>query len=82
MTLSAIKDEIGKLSDRERTELTAWLDAQDREPGPISDAEFARRLAQAPEEDADDETVARVLAAESEKGQDISFDEMKRQLRL
>lgn len=35
----------------------------------ISDEEFARRLAEAPEEEAGDETVARVLAAEAEPGE-------------
>jgi hypothetical protein len=39
---------------------------------PISDGEFARRLAEAPEEEVDEETVARVLAAEAERGEIIS----------
>ena len=34
---------------------------------PVSDEEFARRLAEAPEEEADEETVARILAAEAEQ---------------
>jgi hypothetical protein len=33
---------------------------------PVSDEEFARRLAEATEEEADEETVARILAAEAE----------------
>jgi hypothetical protein len=49
-------------------------------PQPISDEEFARRLAEAPEEEVDDETVARILAAEAEKGESISHGEMKRRL--
>jgi len=35
-------------------------------PRPIGDAEFARRLAMAPEEQVDEETMARILAAEAE----------------
>jgi hypothetical protein len=33
---------------------------------PISAEEFARRLAEAPEEQVDEETIARILAAEAE----------------
>ena len=47
---------------------------------PISDEEFARRLAEAPEEEAGEETVARVLAAEAERGEIISHDELKQRL--
>jgi hypothetical protein len=49
---------------------------------PISDDEFAMRLAEAPEEDVDEETIARVLAAETEPGDNISHAELKRQLGL
>ena len=49
---------------------------------PISHEEFARRLAEAPEEEADDETVARILAAEAEQGEMISHGELKRHLGL
>ena len=49
---------------------------------PITDAEFARRLAQAPEEEVDEETMARILAAEAEKGESISHGEMKQRLGL
>ena len=48
----------------------------------ISDDEFAMRLAEAPEEDVDEETIARVLAAETEPGDNISHAELKRQLGL
>jgi hypothetical protein len=51
-------------------------------PHPTSDEKLARRLASAPEEDADEETVARVLAAEAEEGEMVSHAEMKRQLGL
>ena len=47
---------------------------------PISHEEFAARLAEAAEEEVDEETTARVLAAESEVGEDVSHDELKRRL--
>jgi hypothetical protein len=46
----------------------------------ISDAEFARLLADAPEEDVDEETAARILAAESEPGETVSHEELKQRL--
>lgn len=49
---------------------------------PISDEEFARRLAEAPEEEVDDETAARILAAEAEQGESISHRELKQRLGL
>jgi hypothetical protein len=49
---------------------------------PISDDEFARRLSEAPEEEADDETVARVLAAEADQGEIVSHSELKQRLGL
>jgi hypothetical protein len=49
---------------------------------PVSDEEFARRLAEAPEEETDEETVARILAAEAEQGEMVSHDELKRRLGL
>lgn len=49
---------------------------------PISDEEFARRLAEAPEEDVDEETAARVLDAEAEQGESISHAELKLRLGL
>ncbi len=51
-------------------------------PQPISDEEFARRLAEATEEEVDEETIARVLAAEAEPGEIISLGELKQQLGL
>jgi hypothetical protein len=51
-------------------------------PLPISNEEFARRLSEAPEEEVDEETAARILAAEAEPGESISHEEMKRQLGL
>jgi hypothetical protein len=49
---------------------------------PVSDAEFAHRLAEATEEEADEETVARILAAEAEQGEMVSHGELKRRLGL
>jgi len=51
-------------------------------PGPISDEEFARRLAEAPEEEVDEGTAARILAAEAERGEIISHGELKQRLGL
>ncbi len=48
----------------------------------ISDEEFARLLAEAPEEEADQETVARILAAEAEQGEMVTHGELKRRLGL
>jgi hypothetical protein len=47
---------------------------------PIGDDDFARRLAEAPEEEVDQETAARILAAEAEQGETISHDELKQRL--
>jgi len=44
----------------------------------FSDAEFGRILADAPEEDVDEETAARILAADAEEGQTIPLDELLR----
>lgn len=49
---------------------------------PISDEEFTHRLAEAPGEDVDEETIARVLAAETEQGASISHAELKQRLGL
>lgn len=51
-------------------------------PLPISDAEFASRLSNAPEEEVDEETSARILASEAERGESISHLELKRRLGL
>jgi len=47
---------------------------------PSGDDDFARRLAEAPEEEVDQETAARILAAEAEQGETISHDELKQRL--
>jgi hypothetical protein len=49
---------------------------------PVSDEQWARRLAEAPEEELDAETAARVLAAEAEPGLPISHGELKQRLGL
>jgi hypothetical protein len=49
---------------------------------PVSDEEFARRLAEAPEEEVDEQTVTRILAAEAEEGETVSHGELKRRLGL
>jgi hypothetical protein len=64
-------------SQRVRALLTLLKNAQ-----PVSDEEFARRLAAAPEEEVDEETALRVLAAEAEPGESVSHKELKRRLAL
>jgi len=49
---------------------------------PISDEQLARRLEEAPQEEVDAETAARILAAESEPGQTISHAELRKRLGL
>ena len=49
---------------------------------PISDEEFARRLAMAPEEEVDEGTSARIFAAEAVRGEIISHGELKQRLGL
>jgi len=49
---------------------------------PISDEEFVRRLAEAPEEEVDEGTAARILAAEAERGEIISHGELRQRLGL
>jgi len=51
-------------------------------PRPISDEQLARRLAEAPEEELDAETTARILAADAEPGETISHGELKQRLGL
>jgi hypothetical protein len=51
-------------------------------PPPISDEEFAGRLAMAPEEEVDEGTTARILAAEAEREEVISHGELKQRLSL
>jgi len=69
---------IDTLPPKRVSALLTLLDAQQ----PITDEEFVRRLAEAPEEEVDEETIARILAAETEPGETISHDELKRQLGL
>jgi hypothetical protein len=47
---------------------------------PISNVEFGRRLSEAPEEGVDEESTARILAAEAEHGENISHEELKQRL--
>jgi hypothetical protein len=49
---------------------------------PIGDEDFARRLAGAGEEEVDEETIARILAAEAEPGENISHGQLKQRLGL
>jgi hypothetical protein len=49
---------------------------------PISDEQLARRLEEAPQEEVDAETAARILAAESEPGETISHGELRKRLGL
>ena len=49
---------------------------------PIGDEEFGRRLAEVPEEEVDEETITRILAAEAEQGESISHGELKQRLGL
>ncbi len=51
-------------------------------PQPISDEEFARRIAMAAEEDVDEDTTARIIAAEAERGETVSHSDLKQQLGL
>ena len=77
------------MSDRERLheivetlpvdQVQAWLAILEG-IGAISDQEFARRLAEASEEEVDPETAARMLAAEAEAGVNKSCEDLKRRL--
>ena len=49
-------------------------------PESISDEEFARRLAMAPEEEVDEGTTARIFAAEADRGESISHGELKQRI--
>ena len=48
----------------------------------MSEEEFALRLAEAPEEEVDEETAARILAAEAERGEIVSHGDLKQRLGL
>ena len=51
-------------------------------PQPITDEQFARRMALAPEEEVDEATTARIFAAEAELGEMISHSSLKQQFGL
>jgi hypothetical protein len=76
--LDRLHEIIDALPPQQVQALLALLDTRQ----PISDEEFARRLAMAPEEEADEETIARILAAEAEQGESISHGELKQRLGL
>ena len=67
---------IDTLPPRQVNALLALLDTRQT----ISDEEFARLVAEAPEEQVDEETTARILAAEAEHGESISHEELKQRL--
>lgn len=76
--LDRLHEIIDALPQQQVQALLAFLVPQQ----PIGDEEFARRLAEAPEEEVDEETMARILAAEAEEGESISHGEMKQRLGL
>jgi hypothetical protein len=76
--LDRLHEIIDALPPRQVQALLALLDTRQ----PISDEEFGRRLAEVPEEEVDEETVARILAAEAEQGENISHAELKQRLGL
>ena len=67
---------IDTLPPRQVNALLALLDTQQT----ITDEEFARLVAEAPEEQVNEETTARILAAEAEHGESISHEELKQRL--
>jgi hypothetical protein len=76
--LDRLHEIIDTLPSRQIHALLALLDT----PRSVDDEEFARRLAEAPEEAVDEETAARILAADAEPGESISHNELKRRLGL
>ena len=76
--LDRLHEIIDTLPPRQIDALLALLDTRQ----PISDDEFVRRLAEAPEEEVDEESTARVLAAEAELGENISHEELMQRLGL
>ena len=76
--LDRLHEIIDALPPRRIHALLALLD--DRHP--VGDEEFARRLASVPEEEVDEQTVARIMAAEAEPGENISHAELKQRLGL
>jgi hypothetical protein len=76
--LDRLHEIIDTLPPRQIDALLALLDTWQ----PVSNEEFARRLAEAPEEEVDGESTARVLAAEIEHGENISHEELMQRLGL
>jgi len=69
---------IDALPPRQIDALLALLDSWQ----PVSNEVFAGRLAEAPEEEIDEDSTARVLAAEVEPGKNVSHEEMMQRLGL
>ena len=76
--LDRLHEIIDALPPRQIDALLALLDTWQ----PVSNEEFGRRLAEAPEEEVDEESTARVLAAEIEHGENISHEELMQRLGL
>jgi muconolactone delta-isomerase len=76
--IDRLHDLIERLPPRQIRTLLTLLDTIQ----PISDEEFAHRLSESAPEEVDDETSARILAAETEQGENVSHDELKRRLGL
>jgi hypothetical protein len=76
--LDRLHEIIDALPPQQVQALLALLDTRQ----PIGDEEFGRRLAEVPEEEVDEETIARILAAEAEPGESISHAELKQRLGL
>lgn len=76
--LDRLHEIIDALPPRQIDALLALLDTWQ----PVSNKEFGRRLAEAPEEEIDEESTARVLAAEAEQGANISREELMKKLGL
>jgi len=76
--LDRLREIIDTLPPRQVHALLTLLET----PQPISDEEFVRRLAEVSEEEVDEETAARILAAEAEPGETVSHGELKRRLGL
>jgi hypothetical protein len=74
--LDRLHEIIDGLPPRQIDALLALLDTWQ----PVSNEEFGRRLAEAPEEEVDEESTARVLAAEAERGENISHEELVKRL--
>jgi hypothetical protein len=67
---------IDTLAPQQVRALLALLEAHEQ----VDNEEFVRRLAEAAEEEIDEETAARILASESEAGELITHQELKQRL--